>query len=271
MKRVTSFLLICAILMPFYGCAISGSAFDRVSEFCDALQNYDAQHAAEYLVSGEEGLQDVFLKDSENEKVISLRKDIAGKMTYQIRESNVKGKNATVTVEFTYLDALSILEQSAGEVLLDLSTSQLSDLNESEMTETLLNVFIENCKADEARISFSEWVDITFHCEKMDGMWMISDLSENDKETLGKVLSGNISTLTDVMDKLKLSEEDGYSGPVFDNKENYDPGISDSSEDELKSGEYWCMGMNDTCPRKTYSPYDLYCSKCDPDNDNVEN
>lgn len=35
-------------------------------------------------------------------------------------------------------------------------------------------------------------------------------------------------------------------------------------------GSYYCMGKNDTCNRKTNNAYDLYCSSCDPDGDNVE-
>ncbi len=35
-------------------------------------------------------------------------------------------------------------------------------------------------------------------------------------------------------------------------------------------GSYYCMGKNDTCPNKTNNKYDLYCSSCDPDGDNIE-
>lgn len=35
-------------------------------------------------------------------------------------------------------------------------------------------------------------------------------------------------------------------------------------------GDYYCMGKNDTCPNKTNNKYDLYCSSCDPDGDNIE-
>lgn len=35
-------------------------------------------------------------------------------------------------------------------------------------------------------------------------------------------------------------------------------------------GSYYCMGKNDTCRNKTNNKYDLYCSSCDPDGDNVE-
>lgn len=41
---------------------------------------------------------------------------------------------------------------------------------------------------------------------------------------------------------------------------------SSSSEQET----YYCMGKNNTCPNKTYSPWDFYCSSCDPDGDNKE-
>ena len=35
-------------------------------------------------------------------------------------------------------------------------------------------------------------------------------------------------------------------------------------------GSYYCMGKNDTCKNKTNNKYDLYCSSCDPDGDNIE-
>jgi len=35
-------------------------------------------------------------------------------------------------------------------------------------------------------------------------------------------------------------------------------------------GEYYCMGKGDTCSNKTKNAYDLYCTRCDPDNDNRE-
>ncbi len=42
------------------------------------------------------------------------------------------------------------------------------------------------------------------------------------------------------------------------------------SSDSLAEGEYWCCGKNDTCKNKTYSPTDLYCHSCDPDDNNIE-
>jgi len=35
-------------------------------------------------------------------------------------------------------------------------------------------------------------------------------------------------------------------------------------------GVYYCMGKGDTCPNKTYNAFDLYCSSCDSNNDNIE-
>ena len=35
-------------------------------------------------------------------------------------------------------------------------------------------------------------------------------------------------------------------------------------------GSYYCMGKHNTCPNKTKNAYDLYCSSCDPDGDNIE-
>ena len=47
---------------------------------------------------------------------------------------------------------------------------------------------------------------------------------------------------------------------------------SSSSSSSSSSGteSYYCMGKHNTCPNKTYSPWDFYCSSCDPDGDNKE-
>lgn len=45
---------------------------------------------------------------------------------------------------------------------------------------------------------------------------------------------------------------------------------SSGSSSSSSGGSYYCMGKNDTCPNKTNSPYDFYCSSCDPNNDNIE-
>lgn len=47
---------------------------------------------------------------------------------------------------------------------------------------------------------------------------------------------------------------------------------SSSSSSSSSSGKesYYCMGKHNTCTNKTYSPWDFYCSSCDPDGDNKE-
>lgn len=49
---------------------------------------------------------------------------------------------------------------------------------------------------------------------------------------------------------------------------SYTSGSSTSSS--TKKEEYWCMGRDDTCKNKTTDPWDLYCSVCDKNNNNIE-
>ena len=60
-----------------------------------------------------------------------------------------------------------------------------------------------------------------------------------------------------------------YSGGFLSEGSSYSVGSTYSS-DSLAEGEYFCMGKGDTCKNKTYSPTDLYCHSCDPDDNNVE-
>lgn len=55
-----------------------------------------------------------------------------------------------------------------------------------------------------------------------------------------------------------------------DDSSSKSSGGKKKSSDSLAEGEYWCCGKNDTCKNKTYSPTDLYCHSCDPDDNNIE-
>ncbi|MEE5992414.1 MAG: hypothetical protein V3G42_04145 [Oscillospiraceae bacterium] len=77
-----------------------------------------------------------------------------------------------------------------------------------------------------------------------------------------------ILNTTTVTKQTTKKETEKYT-PVEEKKtEKYTP--VKEADDELSAGEYWCMGKNDTCKNKTYSPSDLYCHSCDPDDNNIE-
>lgn len=71
--------------------------------------------------------------------------------------------------------------------------------------------------------------------------------------------------VTDYPDKLTITK----NGELIYPQERETLQNSTSSNDN-KSGEYWCMGKNDTCQNKTTSPDDFFCDECDPDGDNIE-
>ncbi len=81
--------------------------------------------------------------------------------------------------------------------------------------------------------------------------------------------SSSITTTTTTTPKQTTKKETEKYTPVEEKKtENYTP--VKKANDELSDGEYWCMGKNDTCKNKTYSPSDLYCHSCNPDDNNIE-
>lgn len=68
-----------------------------------------------------------------------------------------------------------------------------------------------------------------------------------------------------------------YSSTSY-NDDDYKQGVDNWMADQAEGkdydyddgGSYYCMGKGDTCSRKTNNAYDLYCSSCDPDGDNIE-
>jgi|GEM_PF-5135875 len=102
---------------------------------------------------------------------------------------------------------------------------------------------------------------------------LISSLDENfDKSKMNAAIAKYIKN-TPTPTPTKTVKQDSSSKSVETNKPsstNNSNNSSSSSNGELLKDEYWCMGKNDSCKNKTYSAYDLYCSSCDPDGDNIE-
>ncbi len=80
----------------------------------------------------------------------------------------------------------------------------------------------------------------------------------------GKYIDEDATWCMDCLTKSAFSGSSSYGSSS--NGSSYGSSGSSSSSTE----KYPCMGKNDTCPNYTYSPYDFYCSSCDPDGDNVE-
>ena len=95
--------------------------------------------------------------------------------------------------------------------------------------------------------------------------------SENKTDSYGYEASDNIYNENEYD-----SSDGGYSSSTtkYDVKDDVDDWMKDQAEGKDygsgDGGTYYCMGKNDTCPNKTHNAYDLYCSSCDPDGDNIE-
>lgn len=68
-----------------------------------------------------------------------------------------------------------------------------------------------------------------------------------------------------------------YNKNTYNDDDDYQDDVHDWMKDQAvgkdydydDGGSYYCMGKGDTCNNKTRNAYDLYCSSCDPDGDNV--
>lgn len=99
-------------------------------------------------------------------------------------------------------------------------------------------------------------------------LWGIEGLMYNVMDFGLSDADGNqitYSKLTGVPEKSEDSSRSDSSS-----KSSSSGGSKKSSSDSLRDGEYWCCGKGDTCRNKTYSPTDLYCHSCDPDDNNIE-
>ena len=92
-------------------------------------------------------------------------------------------------------------------------------------------------------------------------------LSSDPSSNTGKSFDSQQTTTETYSDS-----KDNYS--IHNFQEKTKDWMQDQAEDKDYTtddgGEYYCMGKNDTCPNKTRNAYDLFCSACDPDGDNME-
>jgi len=109
------------------------------------------------------------------------------------------------------------------------------------------------------------------------GAYLFSDNAEGSYTTANPseedyAPSENNETFDEVLERLKnsltSSGSNSSSSSSHSSKSSSHDSSSSSSNDS--TGEYYCMGKNDTCTNKTSSPYDLYCHSCDPDDNNIE-
>ena len=116
MKKVISLMLALVLALSLTACGGKASGPEGVvSQFCKGLQELDEKAIAQCFENGDDlelsDLEDVDSDDAVAQKIMDFMKSCAGRLKYQVGEATVDGDTATVPVEFTYVNAGSLMTE----------------------------------------------------------------------------------------------------------------------------------------------------------------
>ncbi len=196
MKRIIAIVCALALMFSLTACGGGAKADDTVNNFCAAMKAFDIEGmqklVSEDLVGNDE--MDLFGDDSEEMKPLyDAIKEWASKLKYSVAKSEVNGDEATVTVNFTYVDASEVIAATMEDYFMQVFALAFTDASEEDfdaLLGTVLNEKIASVETGELEAT------VEFKCVRKDGAWLIGSIPEN----LYDVVSCNIiNALDDVM------------------------------------------------------------------------
>lgn len=117
MKKVISLML----ALSLTACGGKTGPEGVVGQFCKGLQELDEKAIAQCFENGDDlelsELEDVDSDDAVAQKIMDFMKSCAGRLKYQVGEATVDGDTATVPVEFTYVNAGSLMTEILTEYI----------------------------------------------------------------------------------------------------------------------------------------------------------
>lgn len=209
MKKVLAVFFTTAMLLVLAGCSIGEKPDKVVTTFCEALKNFDSEAASACVVSGETGLEENLSQEGEDgnagaEQMLDYMKQQASQMTYTVGDATVDGKQASVPVTFTYADASSVVQEALSDYIGQAFGLALSGANDEEIENLFIQIFNEKLSSVEAGTAT---VEVNFPCEKVDGAWKISSLSDEVEDTLLQVVTCNIAGAMESIGSSNSEEE----------------------------------------------------------------
>ena len=148
MKKVISLMLALVLALSLTACGGKASGPEGVvSQFCKGLQELDEKAIAQCFENGDDlelsDLEDVDSDDAVAQKIMDFMKSCAGRLKYQVGEATVDGDTATVPVEFTYVNAGSLMTEFLTEYISQAWSLALSGADDEKLAAAFEEVFDE--------------------------------------------------------------------------------------------------------------------------------
>ena len=197
MKKVISLMLALVLALSLTACGGKASGPEGVvSQFCKGLQELDEKAIAQCFENGDDlelsDLEDVDSDDAVAQKIMDFMKSCAGRLKYQVGEATVDGDTATVPVEFTYVNAGSLMKDILTEYISQAWSLALSGADDEKLAAAFEEVFDEKTTgADFPTLTAT----LTIPSVQTSDGWKISssaDDSEDLSAQLLDILTSNI-------------------------------------------------------------------------------
>lgn len=192
-KKLFSIMLAAVIMVSMVGCS-SSKPENTVNEFLKNSKNFDLAAMNENISPDSQSDSDVVEAVEDNEDLkpyLKLFKKNAQKMTYTIKETNIDEDEATVTVDFKYVDSSDALNAAFTELLKVAFTQAFSgnEMSDEEIEKLITDTLTEY--ESENSDKFAEKT-LDLYCIKVDNKWYIDDF---DEEFFDVLLCNYISSL----------------------------------------------------------------------------
>ncbi|MCC0730099.1 MULTISPECIES: DUF4878 domain-containing protein [unclassified Clostridioides] len=192
MKKII-LLLTTFLLAIFLTACSSAKPEDTINNFFSSAKKFDFEGMNKVMENNDEKYKDI-LKELETEDpsaqyVLDYLKNNASKITYTIKDSEIKNNNAKIQVECKFVDSTPLLKEIIAEAFTKMLGMSFSgqDLTDEKTTEMLVSIMKEKQKSVEETFVTKT---VEFECTKKDNKWIIS--SAND--ALADVLLSNLVT-----------------------------------------------------------------------------
>lgn len=190
MKKVISLMLALVLALSLTACGGKSSGPEGVvGRFCKGLQELDEEAIAQCFENGDDlepsDLEDVDSDDAVAQKIMDFMKSCAGRLKYQVGEATVDGDTATVPVEFTYVNAGSLMKDILTEYISQAWSLALSGADDEKLAAAFEEVFDEKTKgADFPTLTAT----LTIPCVQTSDGWKISSSADNSEDLSAQLL-----------------------------------------------------------------------------------
>ncbi|MGO0985279.1 hypothetical protein ACTPEW_05050 [Clostridioides difficile] len=192
MKKIILLLTTFLLAISLTACS-SAKPEDTINSFFSSAKKFDFEGMNKVMENNDEKYKDIVkeleTEDPSTQYVLDYLKNNASKITYTIKDSEIKDNNAKIQVECKFVDSTPLLKEIVGEAFTKMLGMSFSgqDLTDEKTTEMLVSIMKEKQKSVEETFVTKT---VEFECAKKDNKWIIS--SAND--ALADVLLSNLVT-----------------------------------------------------------------------------